>query len=104
MALEAVIKRDRAFVLGGLVGITLLAWAYIGYLAWGMPTMEGAMAMAMPQMQAWGIADFTLTFGMWATAKPATRSSPASPLRARRGAVDSSWHGIVGPVHGPGCG
>lgn len=48
MALEAVIKRDRAFVLGGLLAITLLAWAYIGYLAWRMPTMEGAMAMAMP--------------------------------------------------------
>ena len=66
MALEAAIKRDRALVLSGLLGITVLAWAYIGYLAWHMPTMEGTMAMAMPQMQPWGVLDVVLTFVMWA--------------------------------------
>jgi predicted metal-binding membrane protein len=80
MALEAVVNRDRAFVLGGLVGITLLAWAYIGYLAWGMPTMEGAMAMAMPQMQAWGVLDVVLTFVMWAVMMVAMMVPSVAPM------------------------
>ena len=49
-ALEVVLKRDRLIVLGGLVGITALAWAYTGYLAWSMD----CMTMAMPHMQTWG--------------------------------------------------
>lgn len=32
-ALEAVLRRDRMIVLGGLVGISALAWAYLGYMA-----------------------------------------------------------------------
>jgi predicted metal-binding membrane protein len=80
MALEAVIKRDRAFVLGGLLAITLVAWAYIGYLAWRMPTMEGAMAMAMPQMQAWGILDVVLTFVMWAIMMVAMMVPSVAPM------------------------
>jgi predicted metal-binding membrane protein len=31
--LEAVLRRDRTIVLGGLVGVTLLAWLYTAYLA-----------------------------------------------------------------------
>src|SRR3954452_19109610 len=52
-ALEAVLKRDRLIVLGGLAGITVLAWAYVGYLAWEMGQMDMSMHMdmAMPQMQ-----------------------------------------------------
>src|SRR5262249_25823982 len=45
-ALEAVLKRDRLIVLGGLAGVTALAWAYTGYLAWSMDCMH----MAMPYM------------------------------------------------------
>ena len=48
-ALEVVLKRDRLIVLGGLAGITALAWAYTGYLAWSMDCMN----MAMPHMQTW---------------------------------------------------
>ena len=50
-ALEAVLKRDRLLVFGGLVGITALSWAYTGYLAWSMDCMN----MAMPHMQTWGV-------------------------------------------------
>ncbi len=32
--LEAVLRRDRAIVLAGLLGIAALAWAYMLYLAW----------------------------------------------------------------------
>jgi predicted metal-binding membrane protein len=52
-SLEAVLKRDRTVVVTGLVGISVLAWAYIIYLAWNMEHMD--MEVAMPQMQAWGM-------------------------------------------------
>ena len=60
--LEAVLRRDRAVVLGGLIGVAALAWAYTVYLAFdtgGMDMGTGGMAMGtsgmtMPRMQAWG--------------------------------------------------
>ncbi len=65
-ALEAVLKRDRMIVLTGLTGITALAWAYIGYLAWDMGHMDMSMGMAMPHMQTWGAMDLVLLCVMWA--------------------------------------
>src|SRR5215475_1665231 len=60
-ALEAVLKRDRLIVLGGLAGITALAWAYTGSLAWSMDCMH----MAMPHMQAWDVTELVLLCIMW---------------------------------------
>src|SRR5688500_7808791 len=34
--LEAILRRDRAVVLTGLVSIAALSWAYTWYLAWDM--------------------------------------------------------------------
>jgi len=65
-ALEAVLKRDRLLVLGGLIGIAALAWVYIMYLAWDMGQMHMAMEMAMPRMQTWSVIDLLLLFVMWA--------------------------------------
>ena len=48
----------------GLIGISLVAWAYTGYLAWDMHHM----AMTMPQMQGWGVVDLLLLYLMWAVA------------------------------------
>jgi predicted metal-binding membrane protein len=64
-ALEAVLKRDRLVVLGGLLGISALAWAYIVYLAWDMRHMPMATDMVMPRMQMWGVVDLLLLFVMW---------------------------------------
>jgi predicted metal-binding membrane protein len=64
--LEVVLKRDRLIVLAGLVGIAGLAWAYVGYLAWNMGTMDMSMEMAMPRMQTWSVLDLVLLFIMWA--------------------------------------
>ena len=49
--LEAVLRRDRTIVLAGLAAMTLVAWAYLVSLVWGMRTMDMAPDMAMPQMQ-----------------------------------------------------
>jgi predicted metal-binding membrane protein len=76
--LEAVLKRDRSVVLGGLIGISLVAWAYMGYLAWDMHHM--AMDMAMPQMQRWGALDLLLLFLMWAVMMVAMMVPAAAPM------------------------
>jgi predicted metal-binding membrane protein len=64
--LEVVLKRDRLIVLAGLVGISGLAWVYVGYLAWDMGHMDMSMEMAMPRMQTWSVLDLVLLFIMWA--------------------------------------
>lgn len=78
--LEAVLKRDRMVVLGSLLVISALAWAYMVYLAWGMKDMEMGMEMAMPRMQVWGFIDFTLAFVMWAVMMVAMMVPSAAPM------------------------
>ena len=75
-ALEVVLKRDRLIVLGGLVGITALAWAYTGYLAWSMDCMH----MAMPHMQTWSVTELVLLFVMWAVMMVAMMVPSAAPM------------------------
>src|SRR5215510_7293281 len=81
-ALAAVLKRDRLIVLGGLAGITALAWAYVGYLAWEMGQMDMSMHMdmAMPHMQTWGVTDLVLLFIMWAVMMIAMMVPSAAPM------------------------
>jgi predicted metal-binding membrane protein len=75
-ALEVVLKRDRLLVLSGLAGITALAWAYTGYLAWSMDCMH----MAMPHMQTWGVTDLVLLCIMWAVMMVAMMVPSAAPM------------------------
>ena len=73
---ETVLRRDRIVVLSGLVVIAALSWAYVASLASDMQNME----MAMPQMQAWGAADFGLMFVMWAVMMIAMMTPSAAPM------------------------
>jgi predicted metal-binding membrane protein len=77
---ETVLRRDRIVVLSSLAVITALSWAYVVSLASNMQNMEMATEMAMPQMQAWGVADFGLTFGMWAVMMVAMMTPSAAPM------------------------
>ena len=61
--IEAVLKRDRAVVVAGAAGVTVLAWAYLVYLAQSMSGMGSAMAMA--QLESWNTTDFGVMFLMW---------------------------------------
>jgi predicted metal-binding membrane protein len=72
------LKRDRVVVLGGLVGISVLAWAYMAYLAWDMKQMN--MEITMPQMQAWGFLNLLLLFVMWAVMMVAMMVPSAAPM------------------------
>ncbi len=65
-ALEAVLKRDRAIVLSGLVGITILAWLYTISLSHDVThAVGGHAAIAHPQLRSLGAVDLTLLFVMW---------------------------------------
>ena len=56
-------QRDRIAILSALVGVSVLAWAYVIYLWVQMPAMEVASAGHMHQ---WTPADFAFMFAMWA--------------------------------------
>lgn len=80
---EAVLRRDRAIILAGLIGIAGLAWAYMFYLAaqMGDTSMSPEMgAMAMPQMRTWGIVDVALVFVMWSVMMVAMMVPSAAPM------------------------
>jgi predicted metal-binding membrane protein len=74
-ALEAVLRRDRVIVLGGLVMISALARPYLGDMAWGMEAMDMAMQMAMPRMRVWSAVDIFLLFVMWVVMMVPTAAS-----------------------------
>ena len=77
---ENVLRRDRIIVLSGLAAITALSWVYVLSVASDMRNMEMGAEMAMPRMQAWGVADFALTFSMWAVMMVAMMTPSAAPM------------------------
>ena len=95
--LKALLSRDRAIVLSGLVGIAGLAWAYIVYLAWAMRGMDMSMGMTMPQTQAWGAVDFALMFVMWAVMMVAMMVPTAAPMILMFGTINRKRREQQGP-------
>lgn len=69
-SLEAVLKRDRAIVLAGLIGISGLAWLYMVYEARAMVNTGVCQCLGMkmsgPDMQAWSVFQLIPLFLMWA--------------------------------------
>jgi predicted metal-binding membrane protein len=70
---------DRAIAAAGLLGVAGLGWLYIVRLGREMAAMAD-MGMAMPQMTPWALADFLLTFLMWAVMMVAMMVPSASPM------------------------
>jgi predicted metal-binding membrane protein len=78
---ETILRRDRIIVVSALAVIVALSWAYIFSLASDMQNnMDLAMEMAMPQVQAWGTADFALMFVMWSVMMVAMMTPSAAPM------------------------
>jgi predicted metal-binding membrane protein len=77
---ENVLRRDRIVVLSGLALITALSWIYVSSPASDTQDMSMDAEMAMPHIQAWGVADFSLTFGMWAVMMVAMMTPSAAPM------------------------
>ncbi len=67
-AVERMLRHDRMIVLGGLILVTLLAWAYLYYLVLDMDAMmamDGAGMASMMQLKPWSLADAAWMFAMW---------------------------------------
>jgi predicted metal-binding membrane protein len=76
--IEALLKRDRAIVLFGLVTISVLAWIYILRMAWGIRNMD--MTIGMPHMHTWEAFDLVMVFVMWAVMMVAMMVPSTSPI------------------------
>ena len=73
--LEATLRRDRAVVAAGLLGLALLAWVYVARMAAAMPSGM----MPMPGMAAGGDPGLAWLAGMWAVMMVAMMLPSAAP-------------------------
>ena len=86
--LESLIKRDRMWVVTGLVGVTVLAWLYLLRMAAGMEDMDGmdtglrdvGDAMTVTHTASWTMTDFLLMFLMWAVMMVGMMLPSAAPM------------------------
>lgn len=84
--LEKLLRRDRSVVIAGIAAVTLLAWAYLVYIAGGMEGPAGLGApsitsgLVIPQVQSWGVVDLLLLFVMWAVMMVAMMVPSVTPL------------------------
>ena len=79
-SIEWALKRDRLIVIAGLAAVSLVAWAYMFYLAGKMGNMKVGMDMALPQIDPWGMMDLLLTFFMWTVMMVAMMVPSVSPM------------------------
>lgn len=59
-------KRDRITILSALIGVIVLAWAYVLYLWTKMPMMDDDAPGAIMQVHPWMPVDFVFMYLMWA--------------------------------------
>ena len=88
-ALEQVLRRDRAIVIGALAVLTALAWAYTIWLANSMdmggmamprPAGMGMGAMLSPGFKPWTATDFVVIIVMWAVMMVGMMTPSAAPM------------------------
>lgn len=73
------LRRDRIVIVGGLLGIIVLSWAYL--LAGAEMDMETMSGMLMPRTSpVWTPGYFALTLTMWAVMMAAMMLPSASPM------------------------
>ncbi|MGA9422367.1 MAG: DUF2182 domain-containing protein [Rhodanobacteraceae bacterium] len=81
--LEALLRRDRLVVLGAIVVLSALAWAYLLWLAQAMPmdAMDSATAQRMSMSpRPWRVADFGFMFVMWVVMMVGMMTPSAAPM------------------------
>ncbi len=91
--LPLILRRDRLPALVGMIGVTVLSWLYLFWLAAGMSAPGGGMAgdmsgmsaggmagMAMPALHAWTVGYFVLMFLMWAVMMVGMMLPSAAPM------------------------
>ena len=75
-AVESALGHERAFVVAGLVGVSLIAWVYLISEA---ETFHRA-GVGLPRMELWSPGDFVLVFLMWSIMMVAMMVPSASPM------------------------
>src|SRR5437763_10135745 len=84
MVLEHLLKRDRAIILSGLAGLTLLAWFYMAREAGAMMSTGvckcAGMKMSGPDVQSWSAGQLLPLFLMWAEMMVAMMLPSAAPM------------------------
>ena len=87
LAIEQVLRRDRAVIILSLAVLTILAWAYTVWLANTMPMggmpMAPAARMAMtlaPAFKPWTTTDFVVMFVMWTVMMVGMMTPSAAPM------------------------
>ena len=87
-AVESVQRHDHAFVVAGLVGVSLVAWAY---LISGVESFHGA-EVGLPSTELWTPRDFALVFLMWSIMMVAMMVPSASPMVVTYAAIRRKQH------------
>ena len=89
-ALEQALRRDRVIVVGAILVIAAIAWAYTVYVAETRMGMGDGMSMgmAMADMRSWSAANFGLMFLMWAVMMVAMMTPSAAPMLLMFAAVN----------------
>ena len=90
VALEAVLRRDRAIVAGALFLLAALAWAYVLWLAAdmdmggmgmsGFRMIPAGMALMVPTTAPWNATEFAFVFVMWAVMMVGMMTPSATPM------------------------
>ena len=80
VALAAVLRRDRAVVVTALVTVTVLAWAYVLWLAHTMSGIGNMGAMMAPMSRPWMATDFFFTFVMWVVMMVGMMTPSVAPM------------------------
>jgi len=78
--LESMLRRDRAIVIAGLAGVSVLAWAYLALLATGVDGMAMDEAVMSARAAPWSAHDFVFTFLMWAVMMVGMMLPSAAPM------------------------
>lgn len=89
-AVEHVLRRDRAVMVASLVAVTLLAWAYVFWLAndmtmggmdmTGFRSIPAGMGMMLPASLPWQPIEFAFMFAMWVAMMIAMMTPSAAPI------------------------
>ena len=69
--------RDRIAILSALIGVSVLAWAYVIYLWAKMPAMDVGASVSI---QLWTPADFVFMLVMWAIMMVGMMLPSAAPM------------------------
>jgi predicted metal-binding membrane protein len=77
-SLERLIRRDRLIVGIGLAVLTVVSWIYLVNMAGGIRTAVGDAEM--PEMAAWGVAQFLALFVMWTVMMVGMMVPSAAPM------------------------